>query len=61
MIEKMQMGNIGLHNVTRDNVTCKVTDHDGFSVITLDFGMSSVSMFTTIDDVAAIRRILGGW
>jgi hypothetical protein len=61
MIEKMQMGNIGLHNVTRDNVTCKVTDHDGFSVITLDFGMSSVSMFTSIDDVAAIRRILGGW
>ena len=61
MIEKMQMGNIGLHNVTRDNITCKVTDHDGFSVITLDFGISSVSMFTTLDDVAAIRRIMGGW
>ena len=61
MNEKMQMGNMGLHNVTRDNITCKVTDHEGFSVITLDFGISSVSMFCPPDDVAAIRRIMGGW
>ena len=61
MNEKVQMGNIGLHNVTRDNITCKVTDHEHFSAITLDFGLSSITLYTTLDDVAAIRRILGGW
>jgi hypothetical protein len=61
MSEKMQMGNIGLHNVTRDNITCKVHDFDGFSTISLDFGVSSVTLFCNSDDVAAIRRIMGGW
>jgi len=61
MNRKVQMGNLGLHDVTRDNITCKVSDHDGFSVITLDFGISSVSLFCDSNDVAAIRRIMGGW
>jgi hypothetical protein len=61
MSEKVVVGSIGIHQVTKDNMTCRVTDHEGFSSITLDFGQTSVTLFTSRDDVAAIRRILGGW
>ena len=61
MNEKVTVGNIGIHQVTKDNVTCRVSQHDTFSAITIDLGMTSVTLFTTLDDVAAIRRILGGW
>jgi hypothetical protein len=61
MSEKVQVGNIGIHQVTKDNISCKVSQHDTFSAITLDFGLTSVTLYTTLDDVAAIRRILGGW
>ena len=61
MSEKVVVGNIGIHQVTKDNISCRVTDHDTFTAITLDFGMTSVTLFTTLDDVAEIRRILGGW
>ena len=61
MSEKVTVGNIGIHQVTKDNISCKVTDHDTFSSITLDLGLTSITLFTTRDDVAAIRRILGGW
>jgi hypothetical protein len=61
MSEKVKVGNIGIHQVTKDNITCKVSQHDTFSAITLDFGLTSVTLYTTLDDVAAIRRILGGW
>ena len=61
MNEKVIVGNIGIHQVTKDNVTCRVSQHDTFSAITIDLGMTSITLFTTLDDVAAIRRILGGW
>ena len=61
MSDKVIVGNIGIHQVTRDNITCKSTDHDTFSCITIDLGITSVTLFTKTDDVAAIRRILGGW
>ena len=61
MSDKVIVGNIGIHQVTKDNISCKVTQHDTFTAITLDFGMTSVTLFTNNDDVAAIRRILGGW
>jgi hypothetical protein len=61
MSDKVQVGNIGIHQVTKDNISCKVSQHDTFSAITLDFGLTSVTLYTTLDDVAAIRRILGGW
>ena len=61
MSENVVVGNIGIHQVTKDNITCKVNHHDTFTAITLDFGMTSVTLFTNNDDVAAIRRILGGW
>jgi hypothetical protein len=61
MSDKVIVGNIGIHQVTKDNISCKVTDHDTFACITLDFGLTSVTLFTSRDDVAAIRRILGGW
>ena len=61
MNEKVTVGNIGIHQVTKDNIICRVSQHDNFSAITLDFGLTSVTLYTTLDDVAAIRRILGGW
>jgi len=61
MSEKVTVGNIGIHQVTKENISCKVSQHDTFTAITLDFGMTSVTLFTTRDDTAAIRRILGGW
>ena len=61
MSEKVIVGNIGIHQVTKDNISCKVSQHDTFTAITLDFGLTSVTLFTNNDDVAAIRRILGGW
>ena len=61
MSEKVTVGNIGIHQVTKENISCKVSQHDTFTAITLDFGMTSITLFTNNDDVAAIRRILGGW
>ena len=61
MSKKVIVGNIGIHNVNKENITCKVSQHDTFTAITLDFGLTSVTLFTNNDDVAAIRRILGGW
>ena len=61
MSEPVQVGNIGIHQVTKDNISCKVSQHDTFTAITLDFGLTSVTLYTSRDDVAAIRRILGGW
>ena len=61
MSEQAQAGNIGIHGVTKDNIKCKIHQHDNFTAITLDFGITSVTLFTNNDDVAAIRRILGGW
>jgi len=61
MSEPIQVGNINIHGVTKDNIKCKVNQFETFSSITLDFGMTSVTLYTTLDDIAAIRRILGGW
>ena len=61
MNDPVQVGNIGIHHVTKDNITCKVNQHETFSSISLDFGLTTVTLFTTFEDVAAIRRILGGW
>ena len=61
MSDSINVGNIGIHGVTKDNIKCIVHQHETFSAITLDFGMTSVTLYTTLDDVAAIRRILGGW
>jgi hypothetical protein len=61
MSEKVVVGNIGIHNVNKENISCRVSQHDTFSAITIDLGLTSVTLFTTLDDVAAIRRILGGW
>ena len=61
MSEKVVVGNIGIHQVTKENISCKVSQHDTFTAITIDLGMTSITLFTNNDDVAAIRRILGGW
>jgi len=61
MSEEVIVGKILIHQVTKENISCKVSQHDTFTTITLDFGMTTVTLFTNNDDVAAIRRILGGW
>ena len=44
MSDKVVVGNIGIHNVTKENISCKVSQHDTFTAITLDFGLTSVIM-----------------
>jgi hypothetical protein len=61
MSEPVQVGAINIHNVTKDNIKCKVNQFETFTAITIELGMTSVTLFTSRDDVAAIRRILGGW
>ena len=61
MSEQANVGGINIHGVTKDNIKCIVKQYDNFTAITLDFGLTSVILYTTLDDVAAIRRILGGW
>lgn len=61
MSEEVIVSKILIHQVTKENISCKVSQHDTFTTITLDFGMTTVTLFTNNDDVAAIRRILGGW
>jgi hypothetical protein len=61
MSNEIQIGAINIHNVSKDNIKCKVNQFETFTAITLELGMTSVTLFTTLEDVAAIRRILGGW
>jgi hypothetical protein len=61
MSESPRVGSIDIHNVDRDNIECRVRDHDNFSTIQINFGVTTVTLYVNRDDVAAIRRILGGW
>jgi hypothetical protein len=61
MSESPRVGSIDIHNVTRDNVECRVRDHDNFSTIQINLGVTSVTLYVDTADVAAIHRILGGW
>jgi len=61
MSEEIRVSGVDIHNVTRDNIECKVRDHDYFATIQINLGHTSVTLYTTIEEVAAIRRILGGW
>jgi hypothetical protein len=61
MSEQIRVGGIDIHNVTRDNIECKVRDHDHFATIQINLGNTTVTLFTTNEEIAAIRRILGGW
>ena len=61
MSEPIRISGIDIHNVTRDNIECKVRDHDYFATIQINLGSTSVTLYTTLEEVAAIRRILGGW
>ena len=61
MSESPRVGSVDIHNVTRDNIECTVRDHDHFATIQINLGVTTVTLYTTNDDAAAIRRILGGW
>jgi hypothetical protein len=61
MSNEIRVSGVDIHNVTRDNIECRVRDHDYFATIQINLGHTSVTLYTTIDEVAAIRRILGGW
>ena len=61
MSESANVGGINIHGVTKDNIKCIVRQYENFTAITFDFGLTSVILYTSRDDVAAIRRILGGW
>ena len=61
MSESPRVGSIDIHNVSRDNIECRVRDHEHFATIQINLGVTSVTLYVDRDDVAAIRRILGGW
>jgi hypothetical protein len=61
MSEKATVGSIDIHQVNKDNVSCKLRQHDNFCTIQIDLGMTTITLYTKLEDVAAIRRILGGW
>jgi len=61
MSEEIRVSGVDIHNVTRDNIECKVRDHDYFATIQINLGHTSVTLYTTNEAIAAIRRILGGW
>jgi len=61
MTKQPRLGSIDIHNVTRDNIECTTHDHGYFGTIKISLGVSTVTLYTTVDEIAAIRRILGGW
>jgi len=61
MSNEIMVSGVDIHNVTRDNIECKVRDHGYFATIQINLGHTSVTLYTTNEEIAAIRRILGGW
>ena len=61
MSDEVRVGGIDIHNVNRDNITCEVHIHDYFATIQIKLSNTDITLYTTLDEVAAIRRILGGW
>jgi hypothetical protein len=61
MSEQPRVGSIDIHNVSKDNIECRVRDHEHFATIQINLGVTSVTLYVDRDDVAGIRRILGGW
>lgn len=61
MSNEVRVGGIDIHNVNRDNIKCEVHNHDNFATVVIKLNNTDITLFTTLDDVAAIRRILGGW
>lgn len=61
MSDEVRVGSIDIHNVNRENITCEVHNHDYFATIQIKLSNTDITLFTTLDEVAAIRRILGGW
>jgi hypothetical protein len=61
MNEQPRVGSIDIHHVSKDNISCKVRNHDNFATVVIDLGVTTVTLYTEIEDVAGIRRILGGW
>ena len=61
MSDEVRVGSIDIHNVNRDNITCEVHIHDYFATIQIRLDNTDITLFTTLEEIAAIRRILGGW
>jgi len=61
MSESPRIGSIDIHNVSKENIECVVHNHDYFATVVIKLGVSTVTLYTTNEQVAGIRRILGGW
>ena len=61
MSNEVRIGGLDIHNVNRDNVKCEVHYHDDFASIAIIFNNTALTLYTTHAEIAAIRRILGGW
>ena len=61
MSEQIRVSGVDIHNVTRDNIECTVHDHGYFATIQIRLNNTNVTLYSTNEEIAAIRRILGGW
>ena len=61
MSDQVRISGIDIHNVNRDNIVCEVHNHDYFATIQIRLDNTDITLYTTLEEIAAIRRILGGW
>jgi hypothetical protein len=55
------VNNIDINNVMTKDVICNAEIEDDLGILTIHIGMTQITIYTNKDNVAGIRRILGGW
>ena len=55
------VNNIDFNNVTTLDVSCNVEIEDDLVSLVIHLGMTRVTIYTDRDNLAGIRRIIGGW
>lgn len=55
------VNNIDFNNVTTKDVICNVEIEDDLVSLIIDIGMTQVTIYIDKDNLAGIRKIIGGW
>ena len=55
------VNNIDFNNVTTKDVICNVENEGDLVSLIIHIGMTQVTIYTDRDNLAGIRRIIGGW
>ena len=61
MIMTSWVNNIDFNNVTTKDVICNVENEGDLVSLIIHIGMTQVTIYTDKDNLAGIRRIIGGW